>query len=246
MKQRCRTYRDAKYCESFRTIIDSGDVKTLPLPARSPNKNGSNYDMTFPFIFLPSLQREIFLQAIASGGAASMRDVFNACMGSCFAAWLNNQNRCGEKKFIAAFTPGLARTENNVDCFFTVYPDGRLISIVREPRNWFPSAFRHKTRKNKYRDIAGALRQWNINPRTMLRNKRNYGDRVCILRFEDLINTTESVIRHLAGFSGIAFDPILLTPTANKSPIKANTSFKLETPGIMASILSRYTILKDA
>ena len=31
--------RDTKYCKSFRTIIDAGDVKTLPLPARSPNLN---------------------------------------------------------------------------------------------------------------------------------------------------------------------------------------------------------------
>jgi hypothetical protein len=31
--------RDTKYCESFRDIIESGDVKTLPLPARSPNLN---------------------------------------------------------------------------------------------------------------------------------------------------------------------------------------------------------------
>jgi len=31
--------RDAKYCQSFRNIIESGDVKTLPLPARSPNLN---------------------------------------------------------------------------------------------------------------------------------------------------------------------------------------------------------------
>ncbi|MGI9295633.1 MAG: integrase core domain-containing protein [Pseudomonadales bacterium] len=31
--------RDTKYCPSFRKIIDSGDVKTLPLPARSPNLN---------------------------------------------------------------------------------------------------------------------------------------------------------------------------------------------------------------
>jgi len=29
--------RDTKYCQSFRDIIESGDVKTLPLPARSPN-----------------------------------------------------------------------------------------------------------------------------------------------------------------------------------------------------------------
>jgi transposase len=31
--------RDTKYCQSFRNIIESGDVKTLPLPARSPNWN---------------------------------------------------------------------------------------------------------------------------------------------------------------------------------------------------------------
>jgi putative transposase len=31
--------RDTKYCQSFRDIIESGDVKTLPLPARSPNLN---------------------------------------------------------------------------------------------------------------------------------------------------------------------------------------------------------------
>jgi hypothetical protein len=31
--------RDTKYCQSFRDIIESADVKTLPLPARSPNLN---------------------------------------------------------------------------------------------------------------------------------------------------------------------------------------------------------------
>ncbi len=31
--------RDTKYCQSFRDIIESGDVKTLRLPARSPNLN---------------------------------------------------------------------------------------------------------------------------------------------------------------------------------------------------------------
>ena len=34
--------RDTKYCQSFRDIIESGDVKTLPLPARSPNGCGSH------------------------------------------------------------------------------------------------------------------------------------------------------------------------------------------------------------
>ena len=29
--------RDTKYCQSYRDIIETGDVKTLPLPAPSPN-----------------------------------------------------------------------------------------------------------------------------------------------------------------------------------------------------------------
>jgi hypothetical protein len=70
-----------------------------------------------------------------------------------------------------------------------------------------------------------------------------HGDRVCILRSEDLVNATDCVMHHLAGFLGIAFDPVLLTPTFNKIPVKANTSFKLEAPGILSSTLSRYTTL---
>jgi hypothetical protein len=31
--------RDTKCCQLFRNIIESGDVKTLPLPVRSPNLN---------------------------------------------------------------------------------------------------------------------------------------------------------------------------------------------------------------
>ena len=31
--------RDTKYCQSFREIVESGDVKPLRLPARSPNLN---------------------------------------------------------------------------------------------------------------------------------------------------------------------------------------------------------------
>jgi len=31
--------RDARYCKSLRNMIESGDIKTLQLPARSPNLN---------------------------------------------------------------------------------------------------------------------------------------------------------------------------------------------------------------
>ena len=53
-------------------------------------------------------------------------------------------------------------------------------------------------------------------------------------------------MQYLAGFLKIGFDDIFLIPTFNKIPIKPNTSFGLEDPGIMASALSRYkTLEKD-
>ena len=62
----------------------------------------------------------------------------------------------------------------------------------------------------------------------MLWNKEKYGNRVCILTFEDLISKTESVMRYLAKFLKIKYDNILLEPTFNRYSIRANTSFEAE------------------
>jgi len=77
----------------------------------------------------------------------------------------------------------------------------------------------------------------------MLRNKDRFGERVCILTFEDLISKTESVMRYLAEFLGIKFENILLEPTFNRYPIRANTSFEAEKNGIIESTLNRYKTL---
>jgi hypothetical protein len=78
----------------------------------------------------------------------------------------------------------------------------------------------------------------------MMLNKERYGDPACILTFEDLVGKTESVMRCLADFLEIKFDDILLIPTFNKFPIKANTSFKAQQHGIINSTLNRYKTLE--
>ena len=204
-------------------------------------KKMAKYEDTFLFIFLPYLQKKLFLKHLESIVKINQRNVFDAYMTSYFGAWLNNQNRLGDKKCVTAFTPRMAFMETNMASFFKIYPDGRLISVVRDPKNWFPSANRHQV--DKYGDITKALNQWNESARSMVRNKKDYGDRVCIITFDDLVQRTEPVMRYLADFLDIRFDDILLTPTFNKIPIKPNTSFKLEKPGIMISALERYKTL---
>jgi hypothetical protein len=206
-------------------------------------KKMEKYKDTFLFLFLPSLQKKIFLKYFESIAKINQRDVFNAYMTSYFGAWVNNQNRLGQKKFVTAFTPRLAMTKNNMKSYFDIYPDGRLISVIRDPKNWFPSAIRHQL--DKYGDINHALDQWLDSAESMVQNKKKYRDQVCIIKFEDLVRRTESVMRYLAEFLNIRFDSILLTPTFNRIPIKPNTSFKLEKPGIMISALERYKTLSS-
>jgi len=204
---------------------------------RQGYKKGKEDKETYPFVFISSLQREIFLNYIDSVQSMTMRDVFDAYMTSYFGAWLSNQNYSSEKKFVTAFTPRLATISENMESFFEVYPDGRLISIVRDPRNWFPSAKRHWP--GRYEDVRRAVSQWNESVQATLWNKERYGDRVCLLKFEDLVGKTEAVMRYLAEFLGIEFNNILLAPTFNKFPIRASASLNAEDHGVVNSPLFR-------
>ena len=204
-------------------------------------KKGQRDQESFAFFFVPSLQKEIFLEYLKSSKRQTLRDVFDAYMTSYFGAWINNQNINGPKKIVTAFTPRLAEQNENMEYFFDIYPDGRLISIIRNPKNWYPSALRNVP--EKYGDLSLAVSQWNENTRAAIFNKQQYGDRVSIIAFEDLLDKTEAVMRYLAEFLGIEFDNILLVPTFNKFPIKAHTSFKVQNHGIVNSPLSRYRTL---
>ena len=204
-------------------------------------KKEKKRDDAFLFLFLPSVQREIFLDYMGSIDSLTLRDVFDGYMTSYFNAWLNNQNSYGQKRFITAFTARLAMRDENMQSFFAIYPDGRLISIIRDPKNWYPSAIRHKP--TICRGIQDGIELWKNNAKAMLRNKDMYGDDVSILTFEDLVSKTEPVMRYLAKFLGIRFENILLQPTFNKYPIRANTSFEAEQNGIINNTLQRYKTL---
>ncbi len=178
----------------------------------------------FPFIFLTSLQREIFSRSLDSLPEVALRSVFDAYMTSYFGAWLNNQNGNGPKKCVTAYGPGLSMSEDNMQLFFEIYPDGRLISVVRDPYAWLMSARKHEP--EKYGDFEQALGLWEADARAMLRNREEYDDRVCIIRFEDLVGKTRTVMHHLAEFLEVEFVESLLVPTFNTFALKGHTTMQ--------------------
>ncbi|OGQ81749.1 MAG: hypothetical protein A3F90_13415 [Deltaproteobacteria bacterium RIFCSPLOWO2_12_FULL_60_19] len=195
----------------------------------------------FPFLFLPSLQREIFLRCLTRTKVTSPRDVFDAYMTSYFNAWLDNQNRYGPKKIVTAFAAGFATRERNVERFFDVYPDGKLLSTIRDPETWYVSARGYS--EKRWGDFEHSLGQWQQAAQSMLKSKERYGDRVCILKFEDVLAHTEATMRSLAPNLGIHFDNALLVPTFNKFPIRAHSSFPVESGGVVLDPLSRRELL---
>jgi hypothetical protein len=210
--------------------------------AKEGFKKGIKADRTHPFHFVPYLQKEIFLQYVSSVSPPRLRDVFDGYMTAYFNAWLNNFNLGDDhKKYITAFTPRMAMLKENMDWFCRIYPDGKLISVVRDPKNWFPSASLH--RQKDYGDILKALNQWKDSAIATIRNKEALQENATIIRFEDLITNTELVMKYLSNFLDIEFDDILLRPTFNRSPISANTSFQFEKPKIIESTLHRYKTL---
>ena len=221
----------------FRILFENMVIKHT----KEGYKKGQRDKETFPFVFNPYLQKKIFIEYIDSAQPLTQRTVFDAYMTSYFGAWRDNQNISGKKKIVTAFTPRLSFKQENMELFFDVYPDGRLISLIRDPRNWFPSASRHGSKL--YGDIRMAISQWKESADAMIRNKELYADRVCLLKFEDLVADTEAVMRHLARLLDIEFEEILTAPTFNKIPIKAHTSFKEENHGIINGTLSRYKTL---
>jgi Sulfotransferase family len=192
--------------------------------AKLEGKTYPSYDV-FPFLFLPRLQKAIF--DARSAGARSERDVLDAYFTSYFNAWLDNQNLyAGPKKVVTGFTPRLAMDPANRDKFFAAYPDGTLISIVREPGSWYASAVKYSLRR--FPDVETALALWRESVEAAL------DERVVVVTYERLVERPDEVMPRIAERIGIAMSPILLEPTFNGRPIRANSAEEVAQYGILA------------
>lgn len=207
-------------------------------------KQGDKDNARCPFIYLPILERQLFIKYLESVQPLNMRQIFDAHMTACFGAWLNYQNHRLDKKFVTAYAPELTLQNQAINNFFEVYPDGRLISIIRDPVDWFLSA--SKREPQIYGDIESALNIWKKNIRGAMEAKDKFGDRVCLIQFESLIDQTESVMRHLANFLGISCEDILLIPTFNGIPIQSSETSKIDiSPGKHRGVTESNMIDKD-
>ena len=198
--------------------------------SKTPKRVGSGD--VFPFIFSTRLQKAIFDASVASRSPVNERDVLDCYFTSYFNAWLDNQNLyAGPKRVLTAFVPRLAMEPGNVDRFFGAYPDGWLVSIVRDPRVWYAAASSYAP--EHYGDLESALRLWRCSTEAALDARERFGERVLLLTYEQLVQDTEATVLRVAELIGITFTEQLLVPTFNQRPIRANSGESVDRYGVL-------------
>jgi hypothetical protein len=208
------------------------------IPLKAPGEKSKEMG-SYPFLLPPSFQHRLFLEEVERREPASEREVLDCYMTALFNAWLDNQNLVSaDKRWVVAFSPRRAWGEG-LRRFFKLYPDGRLISILRDPWSWFTSA----QGRDPHADVDELLKAWRRSATEMVRARGEFRDRVLIVRFEDLLLDTGATMRHVAGFLEIDFDPQLLRPTFNRYPVGANSSYDVRSTGIVADPIARHETL---
>jgi hypothetical protein len=216
----------------FEALYEDKVAQHLVAGWRKPGMKETDVDV-FPFLFLPRLQKQLFDASLAARTVRSQRDVIDCYFTAYFNAWVDNQNLYSvPKRLISAFTPRTNLDAKSLTRFFCDYPDGWLVTIVREPRGWYASSSRHRP---EYLDLEAALDLWRGSATAAIEARERFGDRVVVLTYEQLVHDTEGTMRALAERFMLTWDPILLVPTFNGRPVRANSSDPVQTYGVLKS-----------
>ena len=190
-------------------------------------------DETHPMLFRPDVQHRLFLKLAAEYKPSTDREWLDIYFTSFFSAWLDHQRRYGAKHYVTAFASMLALAPSGMARFRQAYPDGWLVSVIREPLGWYASVKQRSSGRNErkssikphYYGPEAAETAYLDNVRAMHDNGKLFGEQFILVDYQSLVSDTEAVMRTLAARIGLEWDPVLTRQTFNGRPIKPNTSF---------------------
>jgi hypothetical protein len=179
---------------------------------------------------------EVFTAACARAAAPAQRDVIAAYFEAFFDNW-KDRAATGRERWTVGFTPRVHMFPDSIARFWRDWPDGRLITIVRDPLTWLASAMRHDP--FEYPTAERALCAWRASTEATLREQRERPDRVLVLFYADLVLHPRETMARVARFLDIEWTDELLAPTYGGSPMIANSSFAIAQPGVTDEPLRR-------
>jgi hypothetical protein len=194
----------------------------------------------FPFLQPPSLTAALYRRLVPRD-PRTRRELLDAYFTAYFNSWLDNRHlRDAPKRWVSGFAPRLAWGDSRAR-FVDDYPDGRLIALLRDPFDWYASARAHLPGEDQspYADCEESMTQWVQGVREMVSAHEERPEATLILRFEDLVLKTPTVMRAVADWLGIDYADSLISPTFNDLPIRANSSFRTKRTGVLKNAVGR-------
>jgi hypothetical protein len=199
----------------------------------SPGMDNLADQPTYPFIFSIELQKSLFISLFNQIKPSTQRQVLDCYITAYFNSWIDYQGIYRDPtsvKYCAAFVARLACNLSNIDNFFKDYPDGKILTIVRDPVSWFASARKHLP--NVYSNLVESIKLWNQSATSSIKIVDKYPNKSKLLIFEELLMQPQKTMKMVSDFIGIDFTETLLMPSFNGMRIKANTSFQAKSFGI--------------
>ncbi|MGA9453419.1 MAG: sulfotransferase [Verrucomicrobiia bacterium] len=110
--------------------------------------------------------------------------------------------------------------------FQELFPDAKLIQMVRDPRAVFASRKKRLTDNRGHHTKAHRLvREWNRSAREIPR-LRQHPDQFMVIRYTDLVRNPNAVMREICRFAGFDFVPAMLNPTRAGVEWRGNSAFQ--------------------
>lgn len=196
----------------------------------------AGYLTSYPFNWSYKQHKELFNDWLNDHQPNTQRDVLDCFLHSFFQVWMGEpaiarpiEELVEGKKFVIAFTPRVGMIEDiflrgNIR-FFEDYPDGYLMSLIRNPSSWLASAQNHLP--HEYADPHEALELWSISCRSTLQLIDNFPRSVIPLVLDDFISDPTEWTKRIEELLGLASFDWVKEPSYMGQPIESDSSFEV-------------------
>jgi hypothetical protein len=134
-------------------------------------------------------------------------------------------------------TPG---NEVYADDLFKLFPEAKLLQVVRDPRAVFASRKKHLVRRyGRYAKAHRYVREWNQSARQIGKLQKG-NESYLLIRYEDLIQNTGGTMEKVCQFIGIELLPVILEPTRAGKQWGGNSAYEKSFGGISGESVSQW------
>lgn len=140
-----------------------------------------------------------------------------------FALYLANKRKSGREIYWVEKTPN---NEMHVDFLLRKFPNAKFVHIVRNPLHNVSSLNKLNSIRGWGLTVEGMAKDLRTKLVAARKNKTKVRKQYCVIRYEDLAEDGEKVMRHVAEFLEVSYEDTLLVPTENKKQGIANSMHK--------------------